>query len=48
MNNFNEATPVMRRSFVLLCLSLLLVAPGVIAQPLPKAPAPRNGAGPTV
>ncbi len=27
----------MRRSFVLLCLSLLLVAPGAIAQPLPKA-----------
>ena len=37
MNSFNEATPVMRRSFVLFCLSLLLVAPGVIAQPLPKA-----------
>ena len=27
----------MRRSFVLFCLSLLLVAPGVLAQPLPKA-----------
>ncbi len=37
MINFNEATPVIRRSFVLLCLSLLLVAPGLVAQPLPKA-----------
>src|SRR4051812_28742039 len=37
MLNFNEVTPVMRRSFVLFCLSLLLIAPGVLAQPLPKA-----------
>lgn len=37
MNTFKTAAPVMRRVWVLLCLSLLLVAPSTFGQPLPKA-----------